>query len=456
MTNHTEVSHVWAKIKGELHSLLSKSSYDNIVPQLDLIADDGQTLTLLVSDIMQKFWIETNYESVIKQAALLATGAPRALIFEAGDEQVPHHEEAPSQEEKAQKPAQATPIAKPVASAPKQINYTFETFVEYPQNSFALKACQKLAEGESKLLFNPLYIYGKSGVGKSHLLKALAHEFAKQNQHANVILVTGEQFSNEFIEASRTQNFNKLRRKYRKADLLLVDDFQFLAGKEKTLEEFYHTLSALQNAHKTIVLCADSASCDIEKLDSKFVSRIESGLTVELLLPDYEDRLQILIEKRDRAKMEVSDEVLEFIARNIQRSISRLEGALIRVATFTALAGKNIKPEQVNHILRDVLREESTRILSVESIQKRVADYYELKVSDLTGKRRPNSIAFPRQIAMYLSRKLTNNSLKDIGMAFGGRDHGTVIHANKLISSRIAEDTRIRDVVNHLEELLKA
>ncbi|WP_418671703.1 chromosomal replication initiator protein DnaA, partial [Akkermansia sp.] len=335
--------------------------------------------------------------------------------------------------------------------------YTFDSFVMYEDSRFAYQAAISAAQSE-RPLFNPLFLYGKSGVGKTHLLQAIGHEVLRQESSANVVYVTGEQFANEFIDASRTQNgqsFAKLRRKYRKADVLLVDDVQFISGKEKTVEEFLHTFDALFHAHKTIVLCADAAACDISNLDVRLAARLESGLTVELTLPGDEDRLEILRSKRDRAGMNVSDEILEFLASRIQKSVRRLEGALLRVATFTSLSGDMPDISKIEQLLRDILREETSRVLSVETIQKRVADFYELKVSDLTGKRRPNSIAFPRQIAMYLSRRLTECSLKDIGNAFGGRDHGTVIHANKLVASRMENDVRVRDIVLRLEEDLQ-
>ena len=342
-------------------------------------------------------------------------------------------------------------------TVPLNKNYTFDSFVVYEDSRFAYQAGLSVAQSE-RALFNPLFLYGKSGVGKTHLLQAIGHEVLHQDSSTNVVYVTGEQFANEFIDASRTQNgqsFTKLRRKYRKADVLLVDDVQFISGKEKTVEEFLHTFDELFHAHKTIVICADAAACDISNLDPRLAARLESGLTVELNLPDDNARLEILRSKRDRAGMNVSDEILEFLASRIQKSVRRLEGALLRVATFTSLSGDMPDIAKIEQLLRDILREETSRILTVDSIQKRVADFYELKVSDLTGKRRPNSIAFPRQIAMYLSRRLTERSLKDIGQAFGGRDHGTVIHANKLVASRMEEDVRVRDIVQRLEEELR-
>ena len=333
-------------------------------------------------------------------------------------------------------------------------DFTFETFVVGPSNKLAYAASMAVAEHPAQN-YNPLLIYGDSGLGKTHLLYAIANVIRQNDPAAKIVYIKGDDFINEFIELIRAGRGSDFRAKYREADLLLVDDVQFISGKEKTVEEFLHTFDALFHAHKTIVLCADAAACDISNLDVRLAARLESGLTVELTLPGDEDRLEILRSKRDRAGMNVSDEILEFLASRIQKSVRRLEGALLRVATFTSLSGDMPDISKIEQLLRDILREETSRVLSVETIQKRVADFYELKVSDLTGKRRPNSIAFPRQIAMYLSRRLTECSLKDIGNAFGGRDHGTVIHANKLVASRMENDVRVRDIVLRLEEDLQ-
>lgn len=445
---------------------MSPEVYGLWFPKFSLLEDSGKTLTLVCDDPMAALWVENSYTPELKQAAMLALGTERQVKFICADEvaSITSSEEQPQKASSRTKTPQghdssAAPVKKRTPGTRASLNdlYTFDSFVVYEDSRFAYKAGLSIAQSE-RALFNPLFLYGKSGVGKTHLLQAIGHEVLRQDSSANVVYVTGEQFANEFIDASRTQNgqsFAKLRRKYRKADVLLVDDVQFISGKEKTVEEFLHTFDELFHAHKPIVICADAAACDISNLDSRLAARLESGLTVELNLPGDEARLEILRSKRDRAGMNVSDEILEFLANRIQKSVRRLEGALLRVATFTSLSGDMPDIAKIEQLLRDILREESSRILTVDSIQKRVADFYELKVSDLTGKRRPNSIAFPRQIAMYLSRRLTECSLKDIGHAFGGRDHGTVIHANKLVASRMEEDVRVRDIVLRLEEDLK-
>lgn len=467
MTPSSELPAAWTKITGALQTIMSPEVYGLWFPKFSLLEDSGKTLTLVCDDPMAALWVENSYTPELKQAAMLALGGERSVKFVCTDEigAVPDstvQEQKTSSRAKAAKEAEnPSGSAKKTrsASAKAALNdlYTFDSFVVYEENRFACKAGLSIAQSE-RALFNPLFLYGKSGVGKTHLLQAIGHEVLHQDPSANVVYVTGEQFANEFIDASRTQNgqsFSKLRRKYRKADVLLVDDIQFISGKEKTVEEFLHTFDTLFQAHKTIVLCADAAACDIANLDSRLAARLESGLTVELTLPDDGARLEILRSKRDRAGMNVSDEILEFLANRIQKSVRRLEGALLRVATFTSLSGDMPDISKIEQLLRDILREETSRVLTVETIQKRVADFYELKVSDLTGKRRPNSIAFPRQIAMFLSRRLTECSLKDIGGAFGGRDHGTVIHANKLVASRMESDARVRDIVLRLEEDLQ-
>ena len=467
MTPPSELSATWSRITGALQTIMSPEVYGLWFPKFSLLEDSGKTLTLVCDDPMAALWVENSYTPELKQAAMLALGTERQVKFICADE-VASLPAAEGQPQKASSRSKTPQVQdSPAAPAKKQRSqgtraclndlYTFDSFVVYEDSRFAYQAGLSIAQSE-RALFNPLFLYGKSGVGKTHLLQAIGHEVLHQDSSANVVYVTGEQFANEFIDASRTQNgqsFAKLRRKYRKADVLLVDDVQFISGKEKTVEEFLHTFDELFHAHKTIVICADAAACDISNLDSRLAARLESGLTVELNLPDDDARLEILRSKRDRAGMNVSDEILEFLASRIQKSVRRLEGALLRVATFTSLSGDMPDIAKIEQLLRDILREETSRILTVDSIQKRVADFYELKVSDLTGKRRPNSIAFPRQIAMYLSRRLTECSMKDIGQAFGGRDHGTVIHANKLVASRMEEDVRVRDIVLRLEEDLK-
>lgn len=467
MTPPSELPAIWTKINGALQTLMSPEVYSLWFPKFSLVEDSGKILTLICDDPMAALWVENSYTTELKQAAMLVLGEERQVKFLCTDDMPAVADDCakpakqPSRTKAAQEPespARSGRKSRPAASRTNLNDvYTFDSFVSYEESQFAYKAGVALAKSEA--LFNPLFLYGRSGVGKTHLLQAIGHEVLKADSSVNVVYVTGEQFANEFIEASRTlngQNFAKLRRKYRKADVLLVDDVQFISGKEKTVEEFLHTFDELFHAHKPIVLCADAAACDIADMDSRLAARMESGLTVELSMPDEAARLEILHSKRERTGMHVSDEILAFLANRIQKSVRRLEGALLRVATFTSLSGDMPDMGRIEQLLRDILREEGGRTLTVENIQKRVADFYELKVSDLTGKRRPNSIAFPRQIAMYLSRHLTECSLKEIGRAFGGRDHGTVIHANKLVASRMETDSRVRDIVQRLEDTLKA
>ena len=438
---------------------------------LEKITDD--TLYIVGTDMIAIQWAEVNYGENFKRAISSVMGKEMkfklAQSFN-GDFSDNEETKAPVKQAKAvgeklamknmspsrQETPNSTKTAKPSLKAQNPgINpfFTFEQFVSFEECEFARGAALAVAQSK-QTLFNPLFLYSKPGLGKTHLLHAIGHEVHKNDPQANVVYVTGEQFTNEFIEASMSKNYTKLRRKYRKADVLLVDDIQFISGKDYTVEEFLHTFDALFNGHKSIVICANKPACEINGLDSRLVSRFESGLTIEIPAPSYEARLSILQNKRTQSQINISDEILEFLAVRIQKSVRRLEGALLRVATFSSLSGITPSLDKIEQLLRDILTEESTRVLSIDTIQKHVASHFELKHSDMTSKRRPNSIAFPRQIAMYLSRKLTNSSLQDIGYAFGGRDHGTVIHANKLIESKMTNDEQLRNTVQKLASAL--
>ena len=336
MTPPSELSATWSKITGALQTIMSPEVYGLWFPKFSLLEDSGKALTLVCDDPMAALWVENSYTPELKQAAMLALGTERQIKFVCTDEvaSMPAAEGQPQKASSRAKTPQAAdspaaPVKKQRTSAARAcLNdlYTFDSFVVYEDSRFAYQAGLSVAQSE-RALFNPLFLYGKSGVGKTHLLQAIGHEVLHQDSSTNVVYVTGEQFANEFIDASRTQNgqsFAKLRRKYRKADVLLVDDVQFISGKEKTVEEFLHTFDELFHAHKTIVICADAAACDISNLDPRLAARLESGLTVELNLPDDNARLEILRSKRDRAGMNVSDEILEFLASRIQKSVRRL------------------------------------------------------------------------------------------------------------------------------------
>jgi chromosomal replication initiator protein len=302
--------------------------------------------------------------------------------------------------------------------------------------------------------YNPLFIYGETGLGKTHLMHAIGHAILGNNPDARVAYLSTEKFTNEFIQALQENGMVKFRQRYRHADVLLLDDVQFLAGKERIQEEFFHTFNDLFESGKQVVLSSDRRASEIQKLESRLVSRFEWGLPADIQAPDFETRVAILRTKAATLKCSLPDGVLNFIAQNITKNIRRLEGALIKVASYTALSNKALDLATTERLLHDMLMEQAQSVLTIEAIQKRVADHFQIRHSDMTSKRRPNNIAIPRQVAMYLTRTLTKHSLQEIGDAYGGRDHGTVIHACKAVDNMMEQDSSMRSSVEFLKAQL--
>jgi len=330
---------------------------------------------------------------------------------------------------------------------------TFESFVVGTNNNFCFAAAKAVAEAPGKS-YNPLFLYGGVGLGKTHLLHAIGQHVSGSRKNARVAYLSSEKFTNEYIDAIQNNKLVAFRKKYRQTDVLLIDDIQFLAGKERIQEEFFHTFNALHESHKQIVLTCDRPASEIQGLENRLVSRFEWGLVTDLQPPDIEMRLAILKKKAQIMAVELPDDIINFLATRIRTNIRRLEGALIRVASYASLTGKKLTIEVVENLLREILHEEGRQTISIEAIQKRVAEHFDIRLADMTSKRRPENIAFPRQIAMYLSRQMTESSLNTIGEAFGGRDHGTVLHACRLVKDRMEVDSNVRQVVHYLEKQL--
>ncbi len=402
------------------------------------------------SDIHQ-VWIETNFlpELQVSISEILDSVVQPKIVV-AGQEVV-IDESCDEPQQASSEPAKQTQKGKNAGLNPQ---FTFDRFVVGHNSEFAHAASIGVA-ASTGLAYNPLFIHGGSGLGKTHLMHAIGHEMLSRKPNAKVIYLTSEKFTNEFIEAVKKGGLDKFRKKYRRADLLLIDDIQFLAGKERTEEEFFHTFNTLLDLQSQIVMSSDCPACEIKNFNARMISRFESGLTVELQAPMMETRLAILKKKMDEWKADVPDEIISFIADKIRSNVRRLEGALVRVATFSSLGGSQISVARVEHLLRDILREEGARKVTIDSIQKAVSDHFDISLADMSSRRRPSNIAFARQVAMFLSRKLTRSSLMEIGDAFGGRDHGTVIHAVKKVESKILADTSVRDTVDLLDAMLQ-
>ncbi len=463
---------LWSKITGLIHGKVNKDTFDRWFTRLVLIEDSGTHLVIAADDDICLAWVETNYAHLIQEAALTVLEGPRTLVFrllgEEGDDADAHEEKlkegwgdnalkaaVEARSSQNQGASVKTTRSKARGISPNlNPNYSFDNFVVGANNQFAHAVGIAVAASPVSQ-YNPLFIHGGSGLGKTHLMQAIGNEIVRRRPESVVLYLTCDQFVNEYIESIRSNDPSKFRKKYRKVDVLLLDDIQFLSGKERTQEEFFHTFNTLFNGHKQIVLSSDRPASEISNLEPRLTSRFESGLTVEIQTPNLETRMAILQQKRKQWNVKVSDSILTFLAERIRKNVRRLEGGLMRVATFASLSGDILDITRVESLLRDILREENAKQVTIDAIQRRVSEYFDIRLADMSSRRRPASIAFPRQVAMYLSRRLTNVSLQDIGEAFGGRDHGTVIHANKTIEAKMKTDNALKDLIARFDEELR-
>lgn len=332
--------------------------------------------------------------------------------------------------------------------------YTFETFVVGASNRFAHAACLAVAERPAQG-YNPLFIYGGVGLGKTHLMHAIGHFVRKHDPTAQVSYISTEKFTNEFITSIRDNHTEEFRNRYRSIDVLLIDDIQFLAKKEQTQEEFFHTFNTLHEAGKQIVISSDRPPRDIPTLEDRLRSRFEWGLLTDIQLPDVETRIAILQRKARADGLEIGEDVLAYIANQVDSNIRELEGALIRVVAYSSLVNEDVSPTLAEAALKDIISPGRPRTISVTHIQKVICDHYGLHLEDMTGKKRTRNIAFPRQIAMFMTRDLTDMSLPKIGDAFGGRDHTTVIHACERVNGEINRDDTLKSTIERLSQAIR-
>ena len=419
---------------------------------------DG-TATVTVPGEIHQVWIETNYLPEVTAAIGAAFEGVRevriAIAEAAADPPSPANATHPAPSPHPKRPhLDGDALDKRVKNAGLNPAHTFASFVVGANNQFAHAACQAVAH-KSKTGYNPLFIHGGSGLGKTHLMQAIGQELLRTHPGTRVVYLTCEKFTNEFIDAVRKGDIEKFRRRYRHSEVLLIDDIQFLGGKERSQEEFFHTFNTLLDGRNQVILTSDRPACEIKSLEPRLVSRFECGLTVEIQPPLLETRLAILRKKSADWKVRVDDSIFQFLAENIRTNVRRLEGALMRVASFASLAGESVSVDKVEHLLRDLIREEGSRQITIDSIQKTVAEHFDVRLADMVSRRRPASIAFPRQVAMFLSRNLTKGSLVEIGEAFGGRDHGTVIHACKKVQSQLNQEPTLKDTLARIESQLR-
>jgi chromosomal replication initiator protein len=450
-------SQLWQKLSAALKPQVSPDTFKRWFSAVKLVQATDETLTFRVPNNIYQFWIESNHMAALQAAIVIAFDSPRAVKFVTASDGVPKKE--PESVEEMEPAEFVRENARDTKQSGNSLGLNprnnFESFVVGPNNEIAHAASLAVAKTPART-YNPLFIYGGVGLGKTHLMQAIGQYVISTKKGAKVMYLSSELFINEFIDAIQHNNLVKFRKRYRQADLLLIDDIQFLGGKERSQEEFFHTFNTLFDGHKQIVLSSDRPPSEIANLEHRLVSRFEWGLTAELQPPDVETRMAILRKKAHTLQIKLRDEIFDFLANRIRTNVRRLEGALMRVASFASLsAGKELTNEVVEHLLKDILQEEARHSVTIEQIQRRVAEHYDVRLADMTSKRRPANIAFPRQIAMYLARELTKASLNEIGDAFGGRDHGTVLHACKLVKRRMQEQDNIRQTISFIDSALQ-
>ncbi len=433
----------WENILEKLKNELSQSSFETWLSSTKLIDFSNNKLTIGVYNDFAKDWLESRYSNLIKSAVQNYLKTPVSLVFIAEQDLTNDFFK------------EANPLNFGFFSHSMNPKYTFDTFVIGNGNRFAHAAALAVAESPAKS-YNPLFVYGGSGLGKTHLMHAISHVIAKNFPIMKILYVTGEQFTNELIDSIRYERQVEFRNTYRKIDVLLIDDIQFLAGKEGTQEEFFHTFNTLYEANKQIIISSDRPPKEIPTLEERLRSRFEWGLTTDINPPDYETRIAILRKKAELENIIVSDEIITFIATEIQSNIRELEGALSKITAYCMLTNQNITIALAEEILKDMIPQKNQKIISLEIIQKIVAEHYKMSVQEFKQKKRTRVVAFPRQIAMYLCRELTDLSLPQIGEKFGGRDHTTVLHAYDKIKDLVKKDPSVEKSINDIIAKIKA
>jgi chromosomal replication initiator protein len=447
MGKQEDLAIIWEHVVGSLRLLVSADTYQRWFDGVQLVEANETDMALSVPNNIYQVWIESNYMPQLQAAVIESLGCQKEIRFQVRDERP-----AASAGVAVAVPAKVAEPKREPSKMPEGLNprNTFDLFVVGANNQFAHAASLAVAQAPSRT-YNPLFVYGGVGLGKTHLMQAVGHFIGHNKKGSKVHYLSSEQFTNEFIDAIQNSTLVKFRKRYRQADVLLIDDIQFLGGKERSQEEFFHTFNTLFDGHKQIVLSSDRPPSEISNLEQRLVSRFEWGLTAELQPPDVETRMAILKKKAEAMAVQIGIKTLEFIAQRIRSNIRRLEGALLRVASLMSLRGGEVSTDEMERVLKDILQEEGRQMVTIGQIQRRVAEHYDIRVADMTSKRRPQNIAFPRQVAMFLARELTKSSLSEIGEAFGGRDHGTVIHAHRLVKERSGKEDGVRQTISFLE-----
>lgn len=437
---------LWAQAQAEIKERIGKQNYDTWIKPIRFVSRNKSELVVAVANKFFRDWVGENYLSDIEAVIGSLAKHDLKLVIE-----VEQNEDSPKPQEKSPRKAEKESEPQRRQSHLTQ-KYTFENFIIGSSNQFAHAACLAVANQPGEH-YNPLFIYGGVGLGKTHLVKAIGHRATAQRPGSKVVYLSSETFMNELISSLRRDKMDEFKKKFRNVDVLILDDVQFIAGKERTQEEFFHTFNSLYESHKQIVITSDRFPKDIPGIEDRLRNRFEWGLIADIQPPDMETRVAILQKKAEIEGVQLPANVAMFLATNINSNVRELEGSLTRLGAFSSLTKAAITIDFAKNVLRNNLKSNEQEI-TVESIQKIICDYYNLKIGDLKTKRRTQNIAFPRQVAMYLCRKHTQTSFPTIGDKFGGRDHSTVIHAAKTIERRIKDDPNMQNTIAKIEHNL--
>ena len=442
---------VWLSARDFLRQRLNEDTFNRWIRSIQALDfDNNRELTLGVSDDFFADWLEEHYSALIEEALENASGEKITFKFEVID--IPVEEEQKTNQPLKQEVQEEKLEFVSILNCNSK--FTFEAFVVGDGCNFSYSAAKAVSQ-DPGISFNPLFIYGGTGLGKTHLIQAAAHEVARTKRHFKIEYLTCEEFFNAYIDSLQNNNVMEFRKRMRNVDMLLIDDVQFLAKKTKLQEEFFNTFNSLLNDNKQIVLTSDRTPSEIDGMEARLVSRFENGLTTDIQPPGLETRMAILRKKQEEQVVKLDDDILFYMSSRITSNVRRLEGALIRLTAFSSMAGTPITMDMAERLLHPVIMQEEITKITIETIQKKVAEYFDLRIQDLLGNKRPKNIAQPRMIAMYLSREMTELSLPEIGEAFGGRTHATVINAINKIRKDIAKDKKTEHSVSIIERQLQ-
>ena len=445
-----DVNISWNKIASELKKSLDKDTFQNWIKPINFETQLDNSLTLSVPTRFLRDWIIKNYASVIKRAYLDKgiTVDKLSIIVKENNNRIIPGTEVVYQDNEDDEDTYYDDI-----SAPLDPQFTFDNFIVGKPNELAYAAAQRVAQSEV-VSFNPLFLYGGVGLGKTHLMHAVAWSIKKRSPKKNVVYLTAEKFMYQFIKALRFKNIMSFKEQFRSVDVLMIDDVQFIIGKDNTQEEFFHTFNTLVDKKRQIIISADKSPADLEGLEDRLKSRLGWGLVADIHPLTYELRLGILQAKAEQKSMTLTSDVLEFLADKITNNVREMEGALNRLAVHASLQDSEVTVDLVKDVLKDLLRTNSRKI-TIDEIQKKVVEHYNIKLSDMHSPRRSRSVARPRQVAMYLAKSITTRSLPEIGRKFGGRDHTTVIHAIKTIEEIMVNDPSLAEDIELLTRILQ-